>query len=98
MELLQPLLAIALVFGLLLGARWALRRRGLLVPAGLGRARKGSARLEVIERVALAPQHSLQLVRVADRALVIELHAGGCTLLESLPLEAVERARGIDTP
>jgi flagellar protein FliO/FliZ len=89
MELLRQLAAIALVFGLLAGALWALRRRGLLPRAGILRARRVSGRLEAIERLALSPQHTLHLVRVADRALLIGAHAGGCTLLESMPLAAI---------
>jgi flagellar biosynthetic protein FliO len=88
MELLRQLAAIALVFGLLAAALWALRRRGVLPRAGILRARKAAGRLEAIERLALSPQHTLHLVRVADRALLIGAHSGGCTLLESLPLEA----------
>jgi flagellar biosynthetic protein FliO len=85
MDILRPMLAIALVFGLLAGALWTLRRRGLVLQGRLARNRKGNARLEVIERVALAPQHALTLVRCGDRALLLALHSGGCTLLERLP-------------
>jgi flagellar biosynthetic protein FliO len=82
MEALRPLLGIAVVLGLLAGALWALRRRGGVTWA---RPHAGAGRLEVLERVALAPQNSLYLVRVDDRTLVIGVHAGGCTVLDKGP-------------
>jgi flagellar biosynthetic protein FliO len=88
MEALRQLAAVALVFGLLAAALWVLRRRGLASRGGFLRPRKAGGRLESLERLALSPQHTLHLVRVQDRALLIGAHSGGCTLLESLPLAA----------
>lgn len=96
MELLRQLAAIALVFGLLATALWALRRRGVLPRPGFLRARKAPGRLEAMERLALSPQHTLHLVRVADRALLIGAHSGGCTLLESMPLQATTGPRATE--
>ncbi|MGO9096568.1 MAG: flagellar biosynthetic protein FliO [Bryobacteraceae bacterium] len=94
MELLRQLAAVGVVFGLLAAALWVLRRRGLASRGGILRPRKGSGRLESLERLALSPQHTLHLVRVQDRALLIGAHSGGCTLLESLALPvAPGRAR-----
>ncbi len=90
MELLYQLSAVALVFGLLGTALWALRRRGLLAGRGIVRGRK-AGRLEPLERLVLTPHHTLHLVRVADRALLIGAHAAGCTLLDTVPLGALER-------
>jgi flagellar biogenesis protein FliO len=86
MDLLRQLAAVGLVFGLLAAALWMLRRRGITSRGWLPRPRRATARLESLERLALSPQHTLHLVRVADRALLIGAHSGGCTLLESLPL------------
>ena len=91
MELLYQLSAVGLVFGLLGTALWALRRRGLIAGRGIMRGRKAGGRLERLERLALTPHHTLHLVRVADRALLIGAHAAGCTLLDTVPLGAVER-------
>jgi flagellar biogenesis protein FliO len=95
MELLRQLAAIGLVFGLLAAALWALRRRGFVPRAGIRRTRKAAGRLQAIERLALSPQHTLHLVRVANRALLIGAHSSGCTLLESMPLGAAD---GRDAP
>ena len=55
-----------------------------LGPTGLRRKRDdGTPRLEVIDRLPLTPHHSLHLVRLADRTLLIGLSPNGCNLLES---------------
>ena len=41
--------------------------------------------MELVERVALGPAHALHLVRLGTRGLLIASHAGGCTLVESVP-------------
>ncbi|MGE5567837.1 MAG: flagellar biosynthetic protein FliO [Rhodospirillales bacterium] len=94
MELLYQLSAVALVFGLMGAALWALRRRGVISGRGLVRSRGIPGRLEPLARLALTPQHTLHLVRLADRALLIGAHAAGCTLLDSVPLAAVETLEG----
>jgi flagellar biogenesis protein FliO len=93
MELLYQLSAVALVFGLLGAALWALRRRGLVAGRAIMRTRKSTGRLEPLERLVLTPHHTLHLVRVADRALLIGAHAAGCTLLDTMPLKTEDASR-----
>lgn len=83
METLQAALSIALVFGMLGGALWWLRRRGLAVVTGLPARRKG-ARLEPLERLALSPTHALHLVRVGERTLLIATSPAGCQAVETI--------------
>jgi len=83
MEVFQQLLMVLIVLGLLCGALWALKRKGW-VRTGLRRKREeGTPRLEVIDRLPLTQHHSLHLVRLADRTLLIGLSPNGCNLLES---------------
>jgi len=83
MEVFQQFLMVLIVLGLLCGALWALKRKGW-VRTGLRRKReKGTPRLEVIDRLPLTQHHSLHLVRLADRTLLIGLSPNGCNLLES---------------
>ena len=42
-------------------------------------------KLEVLERVALGPQHSIHLVRVGDRQVLIGTSPSSCQVLESNP-------------
>jgi len=83
MEVFQQFLVVLIVLGLLCGALWALKRKGW-ARTGLRRKREeGTPRLEVIDRLPLTQHHSLHLVRLADRTLLIGLSPNGCNLLES---------------
>jgi flagellar biogenesis protein FliO len=86
MEIIQQFGAIALTLALLAGSLWWLRRRGF---TQWNRSRPGRL-MEVIESRALAPGHTLHLVRVADRAMALTTHAGGCTLLETRPWSEIQ--------
>lgn len=85
MEWTEQLLAVIVVLGLLCGSLWFLQRKGWARTSFRRPARAGQPRLEVIDRLALTPQHSLHLVRVADRTLLVGLSPQGCSLLESGP-------------
>jgi flagellar biogenesis protein FliO len=84
MEVFEALAAVAGVLGSLAAALWWLRKRGWAVPA-TGR-RNAGRRLECLERLPLAPQHTLHLVRLGGRVLLLASTPAGCALLESGPL------------
>ena len=72
------------VLALLFGALWSAKLQGLPARTGLRRKRdEGAPRLEVIDRLPLTQHHSLHLVRLADRTMLIGLSPNGCNLLES---------------
>ena len=88
MEILEQITMIFVVFALLGGMLWVLRRKGV---ASFRFGRKnfgGRKQLELVERLPLTPTHSIHLVRFADRTLLIGVAPGGCTVLE--------RAEGMD--
>jgi flagellar biogenesis protein FliO len=99
-ELMREGGAIVLVFSLLAGGLWSLRRaggsfshqfragtarRGWLHAPFLGAPNGRTRVLRTIERLALAPQHSLHLVRTGSGDLLIAVHPHGCTLLAEFP-------------
>jgi flagellar biogenesis protein FliO len=91
MEALQQALGVFAVLGLLGGALWWLRSKGLAqfavrVPGG-GKTKS----MKVIERLALTPQHSLYLVRVAGRTMLIAASPGGCSILDGVAEPVDER-------
>jgi len=95
MEWTGQLLAVMMVLGLLCGSLWLLKRKGF-VRGGFRRPpQPGQPRLEVIDRLALTPQHSLHLIRMADRTLLVGLSPQGCNLLESGPSVTLP-ATGLD--
>ncbi len=98
--MLQQLAAVALVLGSLCALVWVMKRKGWArVGAGIGwprgrsfAARNSQAQLEVIERLVLTPQHSVHLIRLADRILLVGLSPNGCNLLESTPAAALQQS------
>ena len=87
----QQALSVVLVLGILGGALWWLRRKGMAQFAfktpGSGKRKS----IQVIERMALTPQHSLHLVRVADRTMLIAASPSGCSILEGFREPSTER-------
>jgi flagellar biogenesis protein FliO len=91
MESVQQALAVFAVLGLLGAALWWLRRKGMAqfafkTPGG-GKRRS----IQVIERLTLTPQHSLHLVRVADRTMLIAASPSGCSILEGFAEPVTEK-------
>jgi flagellar biogenesis protein FliO len=74
----REVLAVLAVFALLGTVLWVLRRG---VGARLPRASGKSRSIETIQRIALTPQHSLHLVRIHGRELLVATHPQGCALL-----------------
>ena len=80
MDILRQSLAITFVFALLWAALWFLRKRGN-IRIGLPRVRAAQSVLESRGRLALGPQHSIHVVRVGDRDMVVAVHPAGVTVL-----------------
>ena len=93
METVQQLWAIVVVLGALCGGLWLLKRKGWARSASRRSGEDGLPRLEIIDRLPLTPQHSLHLVRLADRTLLIGLSPNGCNLLESTPAGSAATVR-----
>src|SRR5258708_19901564 len=81
MSLTQQMASVAGVLALLIATACLLSKRvrmpGSFRLAGGSRLRN----LELLERVALTPQHSLHLVRMAGRLLLLSVSPPGCRLL-----------------
>jgi len=78
--------AIAGVLALLGLTLWFLRRRGI---AGVLPAKRAGRRLECLERLPLGPHHTLHLVRIGETAVLVASSPGGCSLVQSLPQDAI---------
>jgi flagellar biogenesis protein FliO len=93
MEALQQALSVLLVLGLLGGTLFWLRRKGLARFGVRGMGRASDRQMQCLERLPLTPQHSLHLVRVAGKVLLIAVSPGGCSVLEGAGWEgpAVDR-------
>jgi flagellar biosynthetic protein FliO len=91
MDLARQSLAITFVLGLLWAALWLLKRRGL-VPGR--RTQSGRGSLESCGKLSLTAQHSIHLVRIGDRNLVLAVHPGGITFLCDASGAAVREPQG----
>jgi len=87
MEPVRQILAAVVVLGLLGGTLYWLRRVGAarLTVKGLGRA--SNRQMRSIEQLRLTPQHSLHMVKVGDRILLVVLSPGGCSVLSTSGVE-----------
>lgn len=81
MESLQQLMVVAAVLAAMGGSIWLLQRRGFVRFNGLA-VRRPERKLEMIERLQLTPQHSLCLVRMEGRILLISTAPSSCSLLQ----------------
>jgi flagellar biosynthetic protein FliO len=74
---------VLLVLALLFFIMWWLKRRGMATFAGIRFRKAGDVQrqLETLERMPLTTQHSLHLVRVRDRMLLIGVAPSGCSLI-----------------
>jgi flagellar biogenesis protein FliO len=92
-DILRQLSAVLFVFALLGAAVWLLaRRRGGTFPGG-AMLRRTNGAVTVVDRVRLTPQHSVHLLRVGRRGLLVSVHPSGCTLLEARAIEEFTEER-----
>jgi flagellar biosynthetic protein FliO len=91
MDLARQSLAITFVLGLLWAALWLLKRRGTIRVRGNPSSR-GS--LESCGKLFLTAQHSIHLVRIGDRNLVLAVHPGGITFLCDAAAGASRESQG----
>jgi flagellar biogenesis protein FliO len=95
MDVLRQVLSVLLVFSLLGVAVWLLRRGGRISFQGLARKRvlgfaKGRTRaMEAVERLALTPQHTLHIVRINGREILVATHPQGCSLITATTEQAM---------
>ena len=89
MDTLQPIGAILLVLGLLAGALFVLKKRKFGSFTGDLRF-GGERRLQVLERVALTPQHMLCLVRVGEKVMMVTTAPQNCQILDA-PVDKMEK-------
>jgi flagellar biogenesis protein FliO len=82
MEGVQQVLAVLFVLGLLGGTLFWLRSKGLARFTGTGFKRSSGRRMQSLERLSLTPQHSLHLVDVSGKVLLIAVSPGGCSVLD----------------
>jgi flagellar biosynthetic protein FliO len=77
--MLQQILALFFVLALLAGALVLLRKKGMAqFKAFPYRAARRTGEIKVLDRLPLSPQHSLVLVDVENRKMLIGISPSGC--------------------
>lgn len=79
----EQMLAVALAAALLAGALAWLRRGGFVATAGNRLRLRRPRRLEMLDRLSLTPQHSLHLVRLGNRTILLGRSPSGLALLDT---------------
>jgi flagellar biosynthetic protein FliO len=90
-------IAVFFVLLLLAATLWLLRRRGLATVSAVVAKRLSKQKLmQVVERVPLTANHSLHLVRIQDRVILIGVSPSGCQQIDSFaaPLSPVSVQEG----
>jgi flagellar biogenesis protein FliO len=87
MDLVRQSLAITFVFALLWTALWLLRKKGQ-IRIGSRKLPRGCGMLESRGKLVLSQQHTIHLVRIGQRDLVLALHPAGVTLLAEIAAAA----------
>jgi flagellar biosynthetic protein FliO len=83
MELTEQIAMVLVVFALLGGMLWFLKKRGLASLPLTRRRGAANRRMEVLERVPLTPQHAIHLVRVSGKVLLIGTAPSSCNILDA---------------
>ena len=78
----QEFFAVVFVLTLLCGAVVVLRKKGIAIANTPLLARKQPALIHQLDKMRLTPHHSILLLRVEDRKLLIAIHPQGVTLLD----------------
>jgi flagellar biogenesis protein FliO len=81
MGLMQQSAAITIVLVLLWLALWWLKCKGVVAVTGRLRLNDAQRELEIQQRLTLTPNHSLQLIRVRERSLLLAVHPAGLTVI-----------------
>lgn len=92
MDVLRQVGSVLLVFSLLGAVLWVLRRGGRISFQGLAtrRAMGNTRSLIAVERLALTPQHTLHLVCIHGKEVLVATHPQGCSVVTTV----TERAMG----
>jgi flagellar biogenesis protein FliO len=99
MDVVRQALSVVVVFALLGFAIWRFRGRPMKLNAPrlkwFGGAARRNRALETVERLALTPQHTLHLVSIQGRRVVMATHPQGCSvLIEQLPVDSSQSVVG----
>lgn len=89
MDIVRQSLAVLVVFALLWAALWLVRRKGWVVRS----ASHAPRLLESRGKLVLTARHSIHVIRIGDRDLIIALHPDGVTFLGDIQPAACSKTK-----
>jgi flagellar biogenesis protein FliO len=89
MDVLRKVLSVLVVFSLLGAVLWLLRRGGRISFHGFARVQVHTRSMVAIERLRLTPQHTLHIVRVNGREVLVATHPQGCSVVTTVTEQAM---------
>jgi flagellar biogenesis protein FliO len=89
MDVLRQVFSVLAVFSLLGAVLWLLRRGGRISFQGFARVQGHTRSMVAVERLALTPQHTLHIVRVNGREVLVATHPQGCSVVTALTEQAM---------
>lgn len=93
----EQILAALFVLALLLATLWLLRRKGLAsVNLGLPKRFSGAKQIQILERVSLSAHHSLHLIRIHDRTILLGVSPSGCNRIACFGKSRTRQDLGTD--
>jgi flagellar biosynthetic protein FliO len=93
----EQILAALFVLALLGGSLWLLRRKGLAsLNLTFPKRFSGARQMRIVERVSLTAHHSLHLVRIHNRTILIGVSPSGCNRIASFQDSSCEQKPGTD--
>ncbi|HLJ46803.1 MAG TPA: flagellar biosynthetic protein FliO [Bryobacteraceae bacterium] len=75
--------AVGLVLLMLWATAWLLKRKAGM-PLVTSKTRRGVRRMEELDRTRLTAQHSLHLIRVDQRTMILAVHPGGVVVVDGM--------------
>jgi flagellar biosynthetic protein FliO len=95
LETFSQSIAAFLVLLLLVAFLWAMRRRGLAsFNFALTKSLAKQKAMQVVERLPLTAHHSLHLVRIQDRVILIGVSPSSCTQIDAFAASAFLNGSG----
>ena len=95
MEPVRQILAVLAVLGLLGGTLYWLRTKGAAQFAVKGFGRAANRKMRLVEQLRLTPHHSLHLVNVQGRMLLVAVSPQGCSVLTGGEVEVQTEDRTV---
>jgi len=82
------------VLGILVTALYLLKQRGIARFTGIRRLGGPERIMKVVERIPLTPQHTMHLVQIGQRRVLISSSPGSCQLITEISEQDASREAG----